>query len=697
MSILKKKTLLFGLSVTLLGGVLFMTVRETSQQKQNKVEKKDLLRNRTLISSPKTQEKGVDRLEDSSVFKPFQLNLFELETFYSRSRRSKKVTLEMSGLTINQAAFHVGAVRELPEKVIIPLPGGHSKEFHRRFVSFENPNSFVWVGGVLEDERQTAHLSFYNQLAVGHIETLKGSYEIKYLSKDKHIIRRVDRSQENFDEVLIAERQNEEKDSQEQLRVERHVNQDTSGSIRVDIIVGYSESVEELEGSRNAALAAINLRVAIANTVLRNSQTGVVLGVTAIKSLNMGEIKRAKLSQHAKNIVDAHGMTTPPNYDATNPYHVLAEARKATGADLVTLFITESEKSQEDTNYINCGTGYLFNNYFSPSTLLEFRSRGVTVVDIDCFSLALVHEIGHNFGCRHNQEDASDKSKNMSLLPYAFGFRSIKDRVRTVMSSDKGGCCAQVMYFSNPDITIGGVVIGKEGEANNARVIREHTPLISRLYDRTISDHNGSFPTITLQPTVIFLPEGVQLSVEASSPTGLGTYYQWYETSPNGLRMKLGTEPTQTLLGSPDSSKRYSVEVWNQNGLVVSNEVQGDSLREFRITKDLMDLQLNFNAPAEFSVQVTEGSVASVTWYKDNQELISTSTLSLSLGLAQWFHRGSYWGVISHSMGSLETSRVLLRLNSKWGDVVKRGRNSVQAVELGKINYNLGIKEKSRQ
>ena len=88
------------------------------------------------------------------------------------------------------------------------MPDGGEKEFTRNFVDFENENTFVWVGVATDDELETLYLSIHHQAIVGQIETKEASYEIKYLSEDKNIIRRVDRSQypENPNDAVRTEK-----------------------------------------------------------------------------------------------------------------------------------------------------------------------------------------------------------------------------------------------------------------------------------------------------------------------------------------------------------------------------------------------------------------------------------------------------------------------------------------------------------
>jgi hypothetical protein len=87
------------------------------------------------------------------------------------------------------------------------------------------------------------------------------------------------------------------------------------------------------------------------------------------------------------------------------------------------------------------------------------------------------HELGHNFGCQHDRDNAGGSAGAYS---YSYGYRFYGQNgkgYRTIMAyNDQSGTYTRLGYFSNPNVTatesgVGvpvGVPIGQAGEAYNA-------------------------------------------------------------------------------------------------------------------------------------------------------------------------------------------------------------------------------------
>ena len=261
-------------------------------------------------SSPESKKK--EPVPTDSVFESFKLSPSELKVFYGRRYEPRSVNLAIEGLKIDKKIFEVQRKEDLPQVLRVPLPGVEGeKEFTRSFVDFKSKESFVWVGVGKDKPFESFHLSFYQGVFIGSIEIRARSYEIKYLSEGKHLIRRLDESQfpENENDFVLPKSKESQESSQKNQKDafskanrteasnknqigsssegevetfplaggDNYISSFASGAgtVPIDMVVGFSYLITESEGSLSAAKAFLNLLVNYANTTHRNSETGV--------------------------------------------------------------------------------------------------------------------------------------------------------------------------------------------------------------------------------------------------------------------------------------------------------------------------------------------------------------------------------------------------------------------------------------
>lgn len=107
-------------------------------------------------------------------------------------------------------------------------------------------------------------------------------------------------------------------------------------------------------------------------------------------------------------------------------------------------------------------------------------------------SYALAHEIGHLHGARHSPES----DQRIEPFPYGHGFRN--DSIKTIMST---GQLEVVPYFSGPELTYEGVVLGDSSLRDVARVLRETAVYVSNFRGpkaETDFVPPGTWPTISI-------------------------------------------------------------------------------------------------------------------------------------------------------------------------------------------------------
>ena len=666
------------LSLSILS-LLFTFKFQSSDTLQELKESKKILVSQS--SNPRHQVPSQNQLPTKikkSVFRRFQLSESEIEAFYERRFEPRKTTLEISGLKIDKKIFKVDAAKDLPKNLTIPLPEGGTNEFTQDFVDFKNKDNFVWVGKST-DPLKTLFLSFYNLSFVGEIETQEARYEIKQLSKDKNIIRKIDRDyflSTSDDSIPV---QTTDRIVKNIFKRETRFSKATS-SITINIIVGYSHLIKQSEGGVDPAIALLNLHVSGAQTAHRNSRTGVTLNVTEMIELNV-QSTPGHLRGNLNKLLEAQ--QNIDNYQATNPYHILMRRRHQTRSDLATLITEQSTGA-------NCGVAYLLNKYVHSSE--TFKDYGLSVVGGNCSMGTLPHEIGHNLGCQHSRDQLTHDAAQLTN-PYAFGFKG--SSFRTVMVSGCGsGRCSRVLYYSNPLQTLNNVMIGEEGKVDNVRSIRERSHIIANIYP----DTNNSSLQITQQPQGGSVKEGGTLTLSVSTSSSSNLKYQWYR----GQTQLIGeTQSTLTLDSASYTGNlaTYHVEIQQGTNQVTSHSVSVSFLRRPRLLNDLTDLSVDLNASVQLSFQATGHPTPTITWYKDGRVIPHQKDQTLWLRKVQWPHRGTYLATLVNSEGSVQTRSVRLgiREENKWNLLFRSDNPNVDLIELGKIDRNVGIKSNREQ
>ena len=519
------------------------------KENRSRGEKNNLLQSTTSIQPSTT------------IFETFELSSSELDSFHKSRHETKESTLRISGLKIDKKPFQVETPEELPKKLNIPLPGGEAREFTQTRVDFKDKDSFVWVGSEEGNKLYDLHLSFYGEAVAGKVNTTKGSYEIQYLSRGRNVIRELNQKyypNDTNDVIFPDQLDRETKGTGSGQRVAGSGETGTHpkkewvspnggatsegmrkqsslysvfetianvinmlNNITVDVIVGYSQRIL---GGQDWANAQINLYVSITNTAHLSTHTGVTINLTETISLNVAAERSQK--RNIKKMKDAY-RDEDSSYDANNPYHILMRRRRETNSDLAALILHRTRGS--------CGVATFFPG--PERHIVWQRSYGVSVISNLCESTTFAHELGHNFGCKHNRGDAGD-NPDLKGLPYAYGYQDSRDIFRTLMSYDCDDSCPRLHYYSSATEEISLIsmpfAIGVAGEAENARAIRKNSRYVRNFYV-----HPHELPQITQQPQGGDVIEGASpltLSVTATSPaSGAYLHYQWYRREPSLL------------------------------------------------------------------------------------------------------------------------------------------------------------------
>lgn len=203
-------------------------------------------------------------------------------------------------------------------------------------------------------------------------------------------------------------------------------------STTVDIFIAYTPAARDYAGGENAMLSAINSHVALTNTCYANSDIAITLRLVGTALVNYTESSSLSTDLgRLQNLSDGY-------MDETGTL------RDAYGADLVSLIRRDAAAGVAGIAYVDTAI-----STFAPyacSVVADVWASG---------NLAFPHELGHNFGCYHDRQNASGATH-----PYAYGWRFYGNNSQqyiTVMAYYPG---TRIPYFSNPSITYQGQPTG---------------------------------------------------------------------------------------------------------------------------------------------------------------------------------------------------------------------------------------------
>lgn len=226
----------------------------------------------------------------------------------------------------------------------------------------------------------------------------------------------------------------------------------------VRVLILYDQDTVDREGDINTFAAAA---ISSANQAYLNSEINPMrLELAGVELLD------SPVDRLGSKILGEITM----RYD--NAYDQIHDLRDAYDADLVCFIVYLDDY---------CGVAWL-----AP----EDDTRGFSVVSTECAVgyMTFAHELGHNFGCEHDPNNADE-----AYTPYGYGHHWNNDAYRSVMAYSPG---TRAPHFSNPNIFYEGGATGIADERDNARTINLTDVLIANM--RT---GDGSGPDCDLNGT----------------------------------------------------------------------------------------------------------------------------------------------------------------------------------------------------
>lgn len=223
---------------------------------------------------------------------------------------------------------------------------------------------------------------------------------------------------------------------------------------RIDVMVLYTAAARATAGGTAAMRAEVDLAIASANQAYANNGL-----VQRVRLVFAGEV----------SITESGDCTTDLVTVRQNPAVTLL--RDMSRADLVSLITTHPTP---------CAIAFLMT-----TNSTAFAPFGFSVVDRIVASLALsfAHELGHNMAAHH---DPFVAGPDPTLFPYSHGHVDLVARFRTVMAHNNqcaasGFICTRIQFFSTPDLTFVGRLIGDASISDNSRTLAQTANTVANL------------------------------------------------------------------------------------------------------------------------------------------------------------------------------------------------------------------------
>ena len=261
-----------------------------------------------------------------------------------------------------------------------------------------------------------------------------------------------------------------------------------SAATTVDVLVGYTNGFASARGGTSAAATRVHNLVDITNQAYANSQVD-----ARLRLVHSMQVTYADATDNGTALEELTGFKAPSTQTTPAPaFNALRAARDQYGADLVVLV-----RQFKDPENDGCGIAWLIgggqsgisqsDEFFGYSVVSDGQDQGADGKTYFCREETFAHEVGHNMGSQHDEETAGD---SYGAYDYSFGYKTSEaagDFYTVMAYGDTGQTAYRV--FSNPSVSLcGGRACGVANQADNARSLRQATPVIAQFRQSVAED-----------------------------------------------------------------------------------------------------------------------------------------------------------------------------------------------------------------
>ncbi len=338
--------------------------------------------------------------------------------------------------------------------LLLRIPDGPAITAIASHVKYESDNEYEWIGKT-DDDRGTVIVISKAGRVCAHVSTPAGVYEVFPAPSRLYCLQEID-SEKAWDVGCATTTSAAKPDNGRTATVEPAAKQEDNPNAKMQpcqaltyprVLVLYTPKALTLAGNLTNLTDHVNLSISQFDSCIYNS------GITSAAALVLAGI--APLN----NLAETEFITNDLNNLAGN---VTAQnLRNQYQADIVVL-LTNSQYQQGDTR----GK--------SKTVTLE-NSNSYSIVELWCATShkTFAHEVGHLYGCRHDDDNSAPPSYAKGYKIKVLGFTV--DRTMMVGNGITGDQAKnRLLNFSNPNIQVSGRATGTNDENNALRITESH-------------------------------------------------------------------------------------------------------------------------------------------------------------------------------------------------------------------------------
>lgn len=385
------------------------------------------------------------------VYTIFSLGLcFVVSTALAQSERShivksKKVSLgQLQTVAVPSAPGH--SRRAISDEIEIELFNGKKIKLRNKKTNLRTENSYSWIGSVPGDKDSLAVLVVNNGSITGRIDIKGKTYRISPTGEGEHQLSEIDFS------VLPSLEHDMDHINGSELEAEATA---TEGGPSTSSVESSAQPYNGVAQTINVLALYTNQAAQMYSDIQERVQLSVDYANLAYENSNI---------PHRVNLVGV----LPSNHDESQDWNELLWMEDLYDGRLDQI---AELREQYDADVVSLWAYYIQDLCGRASTVHNEGYNAFHILRAACSEYVFAHELGHNQGAYHNPE----QDTQLIPFPYAHGYGSPTNQWRTIMAYTNAceGFCPQVPYFSNPDISLDGEVMGNIEESDNARRLTE--------------------------------------------------------------------------------------------------------------------------------------------------------------------------------------------------------------------------------